>query len=278
MSFVTNAATRRGKKARTHGNSYQNILSSTGPAGIESVSRANGISGSARPPRRLQAVIGDHDSVGLTIQGGSAALEYTYPENPDDRDVPGGTSGQAPDRGQRDPATRVQDPAFPITFTGPGHLKFVQPLELPSVRGSLHVDGAVSWGDASSFDGSSINLADSNGNTFTRGTGPEITTAKIGPLVYISGEIWWTDKGTATGNMFIEGIPYSTAFAIGSVHPIVGVSPTVIGEMFHARGIGKEWSLLEAQSASSDDAIPVTADHFQDIGVVGFTLIFVTTD
>ena len=280
-SFHTNTATRRGKKARTEGSRYANVLSTTGPTANESMAQVIGPSNMLRKPTLQHAVIGNHTSNGLTIQGGLAALDYTVGTNPDGREIPMGASGEPS-------TTSLADPRFPVRLAGPGHLYFPDPLEMPSIRGNLHVTGkitasgldvpTISGGISGGVDGASVSRAAFAG-VISDGTNAFNTTTvsgsiwTLGDLRYILGYIRWNGKGSASGHLRITGLPtpltgsdYTLDIVTTDRDPVI--SQYIGGVPFVSMG-SPTIGLMYDKESSSGLSSTVTEANFPTSGEIG---------
>lgn len=146
MNFVTNTQTRRGKRSRTHGFTPQQAHAVVKDITLkDEVSLSEGFSRvSSNITPLSNTVLGSHTSKGLTIMGSSMMHDPYYGKNPDERvDVPMGTSGTLGGVQNGEPNNNLAKPIFPITYNGPGHMKFMNMIELPHIRGDSDFKGKL---------------------------------------------------------------------------------------------------------------------------------------
>jgi len=286
MSFVTNNNSRRTKRARVQ-NSIpdRNEVRAQGTSGTSfAVTTARHLKG-ARDTTITETTIGSHSSKGLVINGGMAGKDFNHPYNPDQLDVPLAINGQQADG---DPAFELGHPAYPISFSGPGYLKFVGPTALPSILGPVHITGDVTVSGALTHTGSSPvggsssteleevifnpSIQDSVGNGLTGGSASG-SYYTLDAIHYFQAIISWTGKGSINNSspMRLYGMPFTT-YTVGSavdVHIKQGVVALNVGGGIHARytTTGNTWlDLVEYSTTSGADAQNVVGAEFESVG------------
>lgn len=137
-SFVTNNNTRYTKRARvtnTHHDRSNNVVGA-----VPHIPLNNDIdmTDSGRKVPLVETSIGSHNSKGLTIIGGSAGTDSNNPQNPDEHDIPLSQSGVG---GVGVTTDKLANPAYPVSFLGPGYLQFQGEVGVPSIRGNVEVNG-----------------------------------------------------------------------------------------------------------------------------------------
>jgi len=128
-SFTTNNNTRRTKRSRTINSVH------VGSQADSKVITNNSIV-VGKNSLLVETVIGSHNSKGLVIVGGSAGRDLNQPFNPDERDIPLGESTL-----NGDLADTLANPPFPVSFLGPGYLKFQNEISVPSIKGDVTING-----------------------------------------------------------------------------------------------------------------------------------------
>ena len=219
MSFVTNAATRRGKRAKTEFSSPGNTLPT--PNGGQTVSQSwvqgDSVSMVTRQPQLKYATVGDDMTKGLTIVG-TSGFASNAPTNPDELDIPN-TMGGDDDGIAKD---KVINPDFPVSFQGRGTLKFVDSVRIPSIDQSvsisrnLHVGGTLTVG-SSQFplmeytDFSDLVTLEGDSGVCTMSASTRAYGQRIGHFVFLSIYIQWTSKNTIDNadEIFFDGIPWT---------------------------------------------------------------------
>ena len=133
MSFVTNNRTRRTKRARVQHSSIDTSNAIAGGSNLKKFESNPSIQSTGRKSSLVDTIIGSHESKGITIMGGSANADFHHGTNIDDRDIPLGTSGE--DNGLDDgyPNSNMAHPPYPISYTGPGYMKIVNPISIPTI-------------------------------------------------------------------------------------------------------------------------------------------------
>lgn len=130
-TFTTNNNTRRTKRGRMTNANHIGLQSNISL--IENNSIPVG-----RKPLLVETTIGSHNSKGLVIVGGSVGQDFNQPNNPDERDIPLGTSSVG---GVGVTGDTLANPPYPITFIGPGYMKFQNEVSIPSIRGDVQLNG-----------------------------------------------------------------------------------------------------------------------------------------
>lgn len=139
-SFVTNNNTRYTKRARvthTHNDRTNNVV---GAVPFKPLNNKIDLTLNGRKPQLVETSIGSHNSKGLVIIGGSAGQDRNQPSNPDSRNIPGGSSGIG---GVGVTSDTIAYPPYPVSFIGPGYLKFQDEIGVPSIRGNVEINGSL---------------------------------------------------------------------------------------------------------------------------------------
>ena len=255
-SFSTNSNTRRTKRARVHNVRPDASSAVVGSSINKSFEHNSALNVSGKRVSLVDTHIGSCNSKGLVIVGGSAHKDFHHPENPDNRGIPGGTSGDT--NGLRDtfPNSTLAHPPHPISFTGPGYLAFQQEVALPTIRGDCHVTGdviidgtltVVNEGVATSF---TPVITDALGNELDGVTMVSSTYVTQTIIDYFVTEISWTGFfQLAAGELIrLTGLPLSS-YALGAV-PIMqgqgGIATSAVGGNYHVQVVsGQSYLLLE---------------------------------
>ena len=227
-SFVTNAATRRGKRTR-YGTTAQNTQSSLASLTDSTINTHLNIADTIRPKLR-HAVIGNETSNGLTIQG-----THEFPRmgasNPDNRTIPLGTSGERSDGAREDHLNR---PEFPVRLNARGILTFPDPIKIKAIEGDLEVKGTLSaktiTGTTSSTSFTPV-LEDDIGNLATLTTASGLVTT-VGDLVFLQISLIWSASAIASaGKIQIIDLP---AMKEGTflIHAVKGLAVNNVGAHF----------------------------------------------
>lgn len=127
MSFVTGTAQRRGKRSATVFTSHSH--GTQVPHSSSNLLLQPGGQFRATSKRRKTASIGDDYATGLVIHG---SHDFHTMEGTDPNSATPPISGQD-----------LANPDFPISYTGRGTMKFVAPVRIPTIDGSIHVNGQV---------------------------------------------------------------------------------------------------------------------------------------
>lgn len=272
-SFCTNRATRQGKRSRTEGTSVRNALASGKTPEGENILYNTGMGDSVRRTTLTYTTIGSDTSKGLTIVGGLAYPDHMSGSNPNDREIPLGTSGVSSTLGDTYgvfPDTAISDPEYPIQLSGPGHLKFPQPIAIPVIRGNVHVTGALTWQySTAESSASSLSIEDSLGNSFT-GIANAGVIVRQGGLRYVSMGISWTGRGVAAGALFVTGLPVPAAIDAGRLHIVVesGLASSYIGGTVQLRYNGTGYALVEKDCNSGATETALTSANFSTGGTI----------
>ena len=128
MSFVTSTAQRRGKRSASVHNAHHHGGSQIPHPSSDLLHQPPG-QFRATTKRRKTVSIGNERATGLVIQG-SHEIHTMEGTDPDSATPP--ISGAT-----------LQNPDFPISYSGRGTMKFVSPVRIPTIDGALHVNGQV---------------------------------------------------------------------------------------------------------------------------------------
>jgi len=247
--------------------------------------------------------IGSGNSKGLSIVGGLRNPDRQRGVNPDGRnDIILAKTGE--DGGAVDgfPNEFAAEPIYPISFSGPGYMRFDTPIGIPSVRGDstiagrmridkdLTVQGDIALGgDLKTLDGTSISvpipksftpvLQDASGNQATMTAQDGFYTLRD-DLAEISFAVTWTSKGSMSGNIRIAGFPevakdqggiLSNRFTQGMIVNSIG------NELRSVIMAGNGYfEFLEMNSVTGEEPTFVTDTQLADSGTlffVGFTRV-----
>lgn len=137
-TFTTNNNTRHTKRARVNNIRQLHSNQVVGAVPFKSLNNKIDLTKNGRNPSLVETSIGSTNSKGLLIIGGAASSDTNNPKNPDDREIPLGESGES--SVGKTPDTLAYPP-HPITFSGPGYLKFQNEIGVPSIRGDVQVNG-----------------------------------------------------------------------------------------------------------------------------------------
>ena len=204
MSFTTNRATRASTRSATI-HAQNNSVSSLIP-----YPNAHHLSSGIYPrihKKRKVASIGDDNAIGLVIHG-STAISPFEPQDDEGADPP--LSGNT-----------LQNPDFPISYTGRGTVKFVSPIRVAAIDGPLHVNGSiyskgnevattaplVSWAD-------DIQVGKDGGGNLTKDVAATTATwQRTNDNITIHIDYSWTNTGglITTDEIVIKGLPFVTA-------------------------------------------------------------------
>ena len=278
-SFVTNRATRYGKKARVEGNSYNNVLATTGV--VDSKRIEHNSHRLVRGPTLKTTVIGDQHTKGLSIQSGLHSLDHPVGLNPDGRsDVAMGVSGQSGGIGDGSnlyPDDRIANPPFPVTLNGPGYLSFPQEIAIKSIRGDVHVSGEVQWqvGRSDSLD---FGIEDTSGNAFTV-SAVNGYSVRLGALQVVNALITWTGKGSASGALRVTGLkcPSSADRTLLRVVGNQGLTMSNIGGNGYVQYTSPNYNLMQDDPNSGGALATLTDANFATSGSLTITGIIALT-
>lgn len=280
MSFVTNNNTRRTKRARVHGTTAHQTKTGGFDHSVKSLETFPSIKTSHNKSNLVVTSIGSFNSKGLQIIGGAAGQDFSSPTNPDDKTIPGAIGG-AVDL-EDGPANRVADPAFPISFSGPGYMKFQSEVAIPTIRGDvhilgdLHVHGSVTSTGPTAFGilegGLFIPvITDALGNELDGVTAVSSYVTET-TLHYLSVRISWTGKTLIddTEPMRLTGLPFTTYTDEINLplSPREGVTTINVGANLYARAVGgNDWlDFIEYSSTSGATATDVLGSQFASSG------------
>lgn len=257
--FVTNRATRRGKRAKTEFYSYDNARASGTIPGKDTTIQTSTPNKHVHGGLELRpTTIGGQHSSGLTIQGGLRERPWQRGTNPDDRtDVILGKTGEDDGKVDEFPNEFAAEPVYPITFSGPGYMQFKSSIGIPSVRGDMEIGNNLKVNNNITVDQNIIlggDLTDPSGVSLipvapTQGTftptledtsanQATLTTAngaysREGDFVHYEIELDWTSLGSMTGEIRINNLPFTsthdTVFGIERSH---GMLVSEIGNYF----------------------------------------------
>jgi len=265
-SFTTNNNSRRTKRARVHGVLPDNGSGTIGSSAGKSFEHNSTLSVTGRKPGLVDTHIGSHNSRGLVINGGGAESDFHQADNPDDRTIPLGQSGEDDGLVNGYPNHTLAHPPFPVTFTGPGYLAFQQEVAMPFIRGDMHVMGNMI------VDGSLTILNEGVPAVFapviTDALGNELDGATVVSSVYITFtevdyfecEISWTGftQLVAGQALRLTGFPL-TVYSEGSVPTFKahgGLSTNAIGGEFHMQCVAGQSYIEMEQLDPSCSGIP----------------------
>jgi hypothetical protein len=232
-SFVTNAATRRGKRAR-YGTTTQNAQSSLASHTDSTINTHLYKADTIRPKLR-HAVIGNEQSNGLTIQG-THEFSRTGASNPDNRTIPLGTSGE--DSIGRQTLDHLNRPDFPVRLNARGILTFPDPIKVKSIEGDLDVRGVITARSivtpAATVTTFTPVLTDALGNLVTQTTSEGVFTSQHGDTGHLKISIIWSANALAAAEVLtITGLP-SLKEGIYLVHAVTGMAVNNVGAHFIA--------------------------------------------
>ena len=271
-SFSTNRATRRSKRAKTNLSTFQNVLSNGGPSESDGFALNHGISSSLRKPQKRYTVLGDQDSKGLTIIGGGTGRDWSDPSNPDEKTIALSRNGED---ANGDPEDRLYEAVYPIGYQGPGHMRFVSPVAIPTLRGDTEVKGTLT---AETLAGPlastytplpTVQIEDTSGNAFT-----SIAVAggytNIGGYAFISVNLGWLTIGSATGEIVVTGLPAADlTFPVRlPVKNISGISSTHVGGELYIENTLGGFELFETDPNSTEPGTPLEQTNFDAVGEI----------
>jgi len=278
MSFITGPAQRRGQ--RPTGNRHG--TSSTVSYLAEDLLKQSSGPNRASTKRKYTATIGSDLATGLVIQG---STELTNEEATD----PDGTT--PPIAGDS-----MQNPDFPISYNGRGYMKFVSPVRMPSVNGSMSILGNISATGSANFGGafsagSGPELLDfdmtveAGGVEFTRNPGfpgsQPVSYTKLGDLFIFQVEYSWLDKNGAldTDPLEIRGLPIMDGSRIEPQVEIpvyaLGVTAVELGSFFMLEFSNDDElsAFIYSVSSNTGNRIRITAGDCADTGTISFAVV-----
>lgn len=291
-SFVTNSNTRAAKRAKTSGFTHTQQVNSAPVPISEELTHNFGISKSTRESQASYSYIGTHASKGLVILGGNPRLDYNRGTNPDGLDVPIAPTNSL---------DSMHEPAFPISYNGVGHLKFLSPIEIPGILGLVSMPQGINGALTVSTDLTVGNHIHTSGDLHVTGTitsdnpivagltAPTPTTVSLEDLsanvvdgltqtvTYIPHvdfhlftlEVSWTGLGSASGAMIITGWPYSDYIDCDyPISMVAGIFSTVLGSQFVLRTSPEGLRLYETFPSSGATATPVTEAQMLAAGTI----------
>lgn len=250
-SYVTNNNTRRVKRARV---SNSHVANDAPPPSTFLTGLASSKNVTGRRQELVDTVIGSHSSKGLLIVGGSAGQDFNHPNNPDDREIYLGRSGET----QLD---QLAHPPYPIRFSGPGYLQFEQEVAMPFIRGNMHITGDLVIDGSLSVvnSGTGITFApvitDALGNGLD-GVNVQSTYISNTQIDYFEAYITWTGSTLlAPGEKLrLAGFPLTT-YSLTSVPKMAlqgGISLRAIGANPHVQVVsGQSYMLLEEEDVNA---------------------------
>lgn len=290
MSFVTNNNTRRTKRARTHGTAVDTTSTVVGGNSLSHFAHNPSISSTARKPTLVDTVIGSHGSKGLTIMGGSANSDFHHGTNIDGRAVALGTSGEDDGLDDGYPNSNLAHPPYPISYQGPGYMKFMNPISIPTVIHPMHVkDDSVFGGNVTIRGSLTVEAETTPAGPFLPviqdALGNELTGVTVNS-VYISETtvdyyevvISWTGFANLdpAEEIRLTGFPLSnySALSASDVTGHGGISTTAVGGKFHVLATpGESYVILEEadQTAGTAPTAVIGANFFGagEIQIIG---------
>ena len=276
MSFVSNARTRKTKRACTHHTTFKSVLSSTGAAPIDDTRFNRGPQSAVRNQTAETTTIGSHNSRGLTIIGDAMTDSFQYAPNPynnpvGDFDVSVGDDHSLP---------RPKRPNFPITYSGPGHLAFQSGFSVPYIEGNTEIKGDLI------VHGSLVvtNVLGPGTAPFTPviedelgGTLTGVTVVSSYKLIdfgdYFECCITWTGSNLVSGSdVRLTGFPLTnySNLSFGTVHVDYGIVPFGIGAQIECRATtGDDYlSFFEADLTTNAPNVNLIGETFASAGKV----------
>lgn len=222
--FQNSTPQKRGQLAAQRGSRIQHALAqSSGPPQSDHLYQHDDVRATKR---RRHASVGDHHSNGLVIHG-SHDVEFNEGDNPDSATPPlAGDSLRVPD--------------WPISFNGLGMMKFVNPVRIPTIDGTLNVRGSI-YSNGTLLGGGGGTARTSFTPVLEDTSSNSATHAVQAGFFYTSGAytlfeiaVEWTDKGSMSGDVQVTlPSPFPTLSVTPTAHvavnPITGFAVTTIG-------------------------------------------------
>ena len=290
MSFSSGRGSRTVKRACTEKHSFTNVLTSTGGvASANQLFKQGHSDGAVRKSEAFVASIGGWNAKGLNIIGGGVAMDYTYPSNPDGHGIPLAKDGDNAETGL--PKDRLFAPPFPVSYQGPGYLKFLSPFACPGIIGNfdisgdvimdktLHVEGNLTVGGTVTSGASTVpfipGIEDALGNPLT---GVTITSAiyTTSNPDYMQVCISWTGSSlSALEQVRLVNMPFTSYLdsSFVSVIPDTGVSTKNVGASVWAHGVvGADYlEFVQSDTTSADPMEPLVGFDFDTTGSICIT-------
>lgn len=285
MSFSSSRSSRTVKRACTEKHSFTNVLTSTGGvASANKLFKQGHSDGAVRKSEAFVASIGGWNAKGLNIIGGGVAMDYSYPSNPDGHGIPMEKDGDDAETGL--PKDRLFAPPFPVSYQGPGYLKFLSPFACPGIIGNfdisgdvimdktLHVEGNLTVGGTVTAGASTVPFSpaieDDLGGTLTGVTTTSSFYTTSNPD-FLQVCISWTGKTLTSGSdVRLVNMPFTSysASSFVTVVPDTGISTKNVGASVWARGVvGADYlEFVQTDTTSADPMEPLTGFDFDNAG------------
>jgi len=283
--FVTNNYSRRVKRSRTTHSVPDNTNNVVGSIPPQPINNSVDLNQNGKKPELTETSIGSHNSKGLVILGGSAGQDRNQPSNPDDRELPGGTSSVG---GVGVTGDTIAYPPYPVSFMGPGYLNFENEIGVPSIRGNVNLNGnLVVFGSITNEHGTvgvpeetppvvAFNpvVEDSAGALLDGVTAVGTYESNAaGTMDFFDLRISWTGKTliTDSNTMRIVGFPYTDYLTDSIVHipSPVGVISSELGgyTVMVVRGSGNNGFHLKTHSPTrGGNPDSLLGSNFSDAG------------